>query len=189
MLGRRRRCWSNHSHVLVQHCTSIAQTFRINQTGVCSIYARRRSLLFCKCTKLKRQYVRTCKARTYCHIISARAESCEKRAYPANTIHWTNAGLMLGGCRRRRANGPTLTQHRVNVSCLLGIYCLPPLLTVALSHAMGAGGRCIIGLPKFVLSWISVIFSILSTVESHLLLYQPLICRKFCYFSILKCCF
>ena len=98
MLGRRRRCWSNHSHVLVQHCTSIAQTFGINQTGVCSIYAPHPSLLFCKCTKLKRQYVLTCKARSYCHIISARAESCDKRAY-----------------------------------------CSPPLLTVALCHAMGAG--------------------------------------------------
>ena len=76
----------------------------------------------------KRQYVLTCKARTYCHIIFARAESCDKRAYPANTIH----------CRRWRAN---ITQHRVNVSCLLGIYCSPPLLTVAHSHAMGAGGR------------------------------------------------
>ena len=81
VLGRPRRCWSNHSHVLVQHCTSIAQTFGICQTGVCSIYASHRSLLFCKCTKLKRQYVLTCKASTYCHIISARAESCEKRVY------------------------------------------------------------------------------------------------------------
>ena len=50
------------------------------QTVVCSIYASR-SLLFCKCTKLKKQYVLTCKASTYCHIISAKAESCEKRAY------------------------------------------------------------------------------------------------------------
>ena len=26
VLGRRRRCWYNHRHVLVQHCTSIART-------------------------------------------------------------------------------------------------------------------------------------------------------------------
>ena len=47
----------------------------------------------------------------------------------------------------------------------------------------------LIGPPKFVLSWISVINSQLLTIESNLLLYQPLICRKFCYFSILKWCF
>ena len=102
MLGRRRRCWSNHSHVLVQHCTSRARTFGICQTGVCSIYARRRSLLSCKCTKLKRQYVLTCKAGTYCHIISARAESCEKRAYivrhPSSLWHavmqWGQGGVL-----------------------------------------------------------------------------------------------
>ena len=72
-LGRRRRCWFNHRHVLVQHCTSIAQTFGICQTG--GRLFNIRTLYFVSVPKLKRQYVLTCKASTYCHIISARAES------------------------------------------------------------------------------------------------------------------
>ena len=74
--------------MLVQPQTCIGPTLHQHSTNFwdlpdrCQFNIRyRRSLLFCKCTKLKRQYVLTCKASTNCHIISARAESCEKRAY------------------------------------------------------------------------------------------------------------
>ena len=66
------------------------------------------------------------------HVVSSRVVY----AYLANTRHCPNVVLLLGRCQRRwpyikmlfycwanvEDDGPTLKQHWVNASCLLGMY-------------------------------------------------------------------